>query len=346
MDVKVLKAIGSGLVTFLAIFGNVLVISAVWLVPRMKTVTNYLIINMSVSDVLYIIIAMPPLYIEIFDLHQWVSSSYGQAVYLCKVPNASQYLLITASVLTLACIAADRFFAIILPLRKVFTTKVFHVIVPVIWIIAAGVGAPALYAFKVVYEEGFGFFCVEDWTPSFDTNTASVVYTAVLFSVAYFVPFLSITVMYTIICRRLWTRKILKKRHKKQYQKALESRKKVVKMLITVVVAFTICWLPFQIATFVWHSGINISNTADFICKLLMRVHTCTSPIIYAVFSENYRRGFKMALKCYCYRKKSRSKGMRKQSLRMTLSTRRSYHPKSRDNTADDLLRSDQTKQM
>lgn len=338
MNVKIIKAVASGAITFISIFGNILVILAVWLIPRMKTLTNYLIVNMAISDVIYIVVAMPPLYLEIFELYAWVANSYWHAFYVCKVLHFAQYFLITASVLTLACIAADRFVAIVFPLRKVFTNKVFYFIVVAIWVVAAGVGAPSLHAFKAVYYEGMGYGCSEEWSTDMKTSdTISIIYTAVLFCVAYCVPFVSITIMYSIVCRRVWRRKVIKTRRKKQYRKAIESRKNVVKMLITVVIAFVICWLPLQIATFLWHAGINITHTTDFICKFLMRMHTATSPLIYAIFSENYRRGFQRALKC-CIGQRSDASSVAKFSMRMTHSTRRSSNLKSRDVTPDDNM--------
>lgn len=336
MNTKIIKAVAAGLVTLISIFGNILVIMAVWLIPRMRTITNYFIVNMAVSDLLYVLIAMPPFYIEIFELHEWVSSSYMNALYVCKILHFAQYFLIGASVLTLACLAFDRFVAIVFPLRKLFTNKVFYVTVASIWVIAAGLGAPALYAWKPIYYEGYGYGCGEEWAVDWkESEKISIVYSSLIFAVAYCIPFLSITIMYSIVCRRVWKRKVIKSRHRKQYRKAIESRKKVVKMLITVVIAFVMCWLPLQITTFMWHAGILISATTHFICKFLMRMHTATSPLIYAVFSENYRKGFGLALKCCFGRQSALSRSLSKLSQRMTITTRRSsiFKSGSRDNT-------------
>lgn len=338
MNIKIIKAVASGIITIISIFGNILVITAVCLITRMKTFTNYLIVNMAIADLIYILVAMPPLYVQIFEIHKWLTSSYWNTFYICKIANFAQYLLITASVLTLACIAADRYVAIVFPLRKIITNKVFYVLVTGIWVTALGVGAPALYAWKPVYFEGFGYDCVEEWAKDQKTSDhISMIYTATLFSVAYCIPFVSISTMYTIVCRRVWRRKVIKTRRKKQYRKAIESRKKVVKMLITVVIAFIACWLPLQIATFLWHAGIEISSTTHFICKFLMRMHTAMSPLIYATFSENYRRGFQRTLKC-CLGQRPLTSSIGGFSFRMTQSSRRSSNVKniSRDITPDD----------
>ncbi|EDO33446.1 predicted protein, partial [Nematostella vectensis] len=240
------KAVCTGLVSLVAILGNILVISAVFHVKRMRTVTNYLIVNLAVAELLYILVAMPPFFVEIFSLYNWCMSTYTRGVYFCKIVNFGQYLLVPVSVLTLACIAADRFFAIVVPLKRVLTKRVFYWLVPGIWVVSAGLAAPVLYAYRVV-EWGGHLMCSEEWGEGGIAQHASRIYTSMLFVVAYCVPFAVMATMYTVICRKLWLRKVPGSQSAKKSSKAVESRKKVVKMLITVFVVFVACWLPVQV---------------------------------------------------------------------------------------------------
>ncbi|KAK3733563.1 hypothetical protein QZH41_004254 [Actinostola sp. cb2023] len=297
---KIAKALALALVALVAVAGNCLVIAAVFQNAKIRTVTNYLIVNMAVADLLYIIIALPPFYLDIFDFYEWTFNSQAKRVYFCKVVHFGQYFFVTVSVLTLAATALDRFFAIALPLRKVFTKKAFYVIVSIIWFVGALVAAPVIYAQKIK-KFGDSYYCDEDWGPLFNSTTASRVYTLFLFSVVYCVPFLAMTIMYTIICKKLWQRRIPGEQNRNSCKAMTKSRKKVVKMLIVVVIAFIICWLPVQILSFLWEYEENIKfpPIVNFLCQLLMRAHASMSPCIYAVFSGNYRAGFKKAL-FYC----------------------------------------------
>jgi hypothetical protein len=305
VESKVAKVIASAIVTFLAVFGNCLVITAVVQNHKIRTVTNYLIVNMAVADLFYILVVMPPLYLQIFDYYDWAMGSYARGVYFCKVVHFCQYLFVVVSVLTLTAIAADRFFAIVLPLRRIVTKQAFYVIIPVIWFVASGVAAPVIYAQKIKNHNGL-LSCEEDWSPAFETTQASRVYSAMLFAIAYCVPFLAVTVMYTIICRRLWKRKIPGELNVKLNKAIVESRKKVVKMLIAVLIAFIVCWLPVQVTTFLWEyqPSLSIPPYVYFTCNFLMRAHASITPCIYAVFSENYRVGFKNALTYCCQSEK------------------------------------------
>jgi len=304
MASKITKLVALSVVVLVAILGNCLVMAAVYQNSKIQTVTNYLIVNMAVADVFYTIIAVPPMYFEVFQLYDWCFDSHINRIYFCKVVHFGQYFFMTVSVLTLATIAIDRFFAIALPLRRIFTKQAFYCIVSFIWIIGGAVAAPMFYAKKIKYDAmGQYYYCDEDWSPAFeDTKLASRVYTLLLFSVVYCVPFLAMSVMYTIICKKLWTRKIPGEQSQQTCKTLNESRKKVVKMLIVVLITFIVCWLPVQIQSFIWEyhePTIMFSPVTWFTCTFLMRAHSSLSPCIYAIFSANYRAGFKKAL-CYC----------------------------------------------
>ncbi|XP_020902804.1 RYamide receptor-like isoform X1 [Exaiptasia diaphana] len=304
---KIMKAVAISIVGLVAVVGNCLVMAAVFQSTKLQTVTNYLIVNMAVSDLLYIIIALPPFYFDLFELYEWTFSTHINRVYFCKIVHFGQYSLPTVSVLTLATIAVDRFFAIAIPLRRIFTKKAFYIIATAIWLIGAAVASPMFYAQKIKYDDMSGhYYCDEDWSPAFeDTRLASRIYTLLLFSVVYCVPFMAMTIMYTIICKKLWKRKIPGEQNETNNKTLTESRKKVVKMLIVVLIAFIVCWLPIQIISFVWeYAGVDIPLVVYFICGFLIRTHASLSPCIYAIFSANYRAGFKKAL-CYCCVKKN-----------------------------------------
>lgn len=332
---KIAKIVVVSLFGLIAIVGNCLVIAAVYQNSKIQTVTNYLIVNMAVADLLYIIIVLPPFYFNIFGMYEWCFGTQINSIYFCKVVHFGQYCVVTVSVLTLATIAIDRFFAIALPLRRVFTKQAFYFISSGIWLTGAAVAAPMIYAKKVKYDKMYNYYyCDEDWSPAFnDTDLASRVYTMLLFSVVYCVPFLAMTIMYAIICKKLWTRKIPGEQSQQMSKTLNESRKKVVKMLIVVLITFIVCWLPIQIQSFIWEYTENaqISPVISFTCTFLMRAHSSLSPCIYAIFSGNYRAGFKKALCYFCVNKNKTEFLIRNEtfSRRMT-----SYHVDTRKSNA------------
>ena len=77
----VIQAVLSALVMIGSLFGNTLVICVVMQSVRMRTVTNFLIVNMACADILYTLVAMPPLFVMIFDGYNWAMSRHGLSIF-------------------------------------------------------------------------------------------------------------------------------------------------------------------------------------------------------------------------------------------------------------------------
>jgi len=126
VPIQIIKTLATGLVMIGSLFGNSLVICVVLQSLRMRTVTNYLIVNMACADILYTLVATPPLFVMIFEGYSWAMSNRGLEIFFCQVVNFGQYMLVPVSVLTLAAIAFDRFFAILMPLKRIINKRVFN----------------------------------------------------------------------------------------------------------------------------------------------------------------------------------------------------------------------------
>ena len=303
--IQVFKTAVSALVMIASLFGNTLVVCVVLQSLRMRTVTNFLIVNMACADMLYTIFAMPPFFVMIFEGYNWAMANRGRGIFFCQVVNFAQYMLVPVSVLTLAAIAFDRFFAILMPLKRIINKRVFNWILLVIWLTSVAVATPLLYSLQVVEIDG-DLTCGEDWSPAFDNESAPKIYMLLLFSVVFCLPLCIITVLYAIICRHLWFTKPpgeTEREESKNLIRRRNSRKKVVKMLITVVVVFLTSWLPLQIANFLFLQNVTVSEPLYFTCEFFMRASCALNPAVYAIFSENYRQGFKRVLgRCCCFR--------------------------------------------
>lgn len=94
-------------------------------------------------------------------------------------------------------------------------------------------------------------------------------------------------------------------------EKILMAKKKVTRMLMTIVVAFAVCWLPnflwwllVRASDFagapVWHSGLNMALTA------LTYISSTTNPITYCFMNK----GFRSSVLSYCAKRKRRRNDM------------------------------------
>lgn len=101
-----------------ALFGNGVVCYIVYSSPRMRTVTNYFIVNLAVGDILMSLFCVPFSFFPTLLLQYWPFGSL-----LCHLVNYSQAISVLVSAYTLVAISIDRYIAILWPLRPRITKR-------------------------------------------------------------------------------------------------------------------------------------------------------------------------------------------------------------------------------
>ena len=321
--VKGIKAAAYILVILLSLFGNVMVVRVVHKTRRMRTITNYLIINMALADLLTTVFNMlPTTYWILHGLDVWAVGGWiGEA--LCKLLPFAQSLTISVSVFTLCAIAFDRFFAIIRPLKRVITFRAAKGIISATWLSSVIVSGPQLYVSTTTGEKGLAQ-CKEKWDPPFDKNTAPRDYTIALFAMLYALPLSLIASLYTFIMFKLWRRQAPGQELSSNQENKDKTNKKVLKMLVTVVIVFALSWLPLYVRMFAMFAesaryACGLPYDMDFLTLFLGHANSAVNPYIYVIFNENYRRGFRTALS---RRRRGSSRELSRSTTRRTKSTR------------------------
>lgn len=231
--------------------------------------------------------------------HSWVSDAFfGQIS--CKLFMFAQGCSMACSIFTLTALAFERFFAVAFPMWKVITKRRTRWLIAVIWTASFAYPAPFFYAAKVHLYDGIPF-CVEDWAPVFDPRRSQATFTLVSFVFLYAVPLLIISVLYSIIIAKVWGRDIPGNATLANQRLLNKSKKNVLKMLITVVLAFALCWflmhlnvLLIDFSSVFIPCGIpkGLQNTAFLFGHANSAINCC----IYVIFSQEFRRGFKEIL--------------------------------------------------
>ncbi|KAL4220745.1 hypothetical protein ACF0H5_021139 [Mactra antiquata] len=74
----------------------------------------------------------------------------------------------------------------------------------------------------------------------------------------------------------------------------LNGRKQVIKMLITVIVIFLVCWGPKLIFRLIKYSDYGVYTEAHFNLQIALQclpyIQSCLNPLIYGFMSKNFRR--------------------------------------------------------
>lgn len=298
--VKGVKAVAYITVILLSLFGNVVVIHVVQKNQRMRTITNYLIINMALADLLTTVFNMLPTLYWIFSgLDAWAVGGWlGQT--LCKLLNFAQSVSVTVSVLSLCAIAFDRFFAITWPLKRVITFRAAKCIITSSWLSSITIAGPQLYVLTTTGKQGLAQ-CVENWVPPFNQATAARDYTITLFVLLYALPLAIIAFLYTVIMFKLWRRRTPGQELILNQENMEKTNRKVLKMLVTVVMVFALSWLPLYVRMFVMFAESDrfvcgLPYDMDFLTLFFGHANSAINPFIYVIFNENYRKGFKTVL--------------------------------------------------
>ncbi|XP_019620145.1 PREDICTED: neuropeptide FF receptor 2-like [Branchiostoma belcheri] len=294
------------LIFALCLVGNTLVCFVVIKIPRMRTVTNYFILNLAVSDLLVGIFCMPA------TLADNVVMGWPFGDVMCRLVSFMSTASVVASVFTLLAIAVDRFYAIVLPTKPKITVTAMTKIVIAIWVFAAAVGLPLMIFNRdevIAHNQGgvtyMVHYCMEQWpeSGSWTKRDISNYYSLAIVLICYLAPLSIILVLYMVIGYQVWFKSSPGQRASVEAQNAIMKKKiKVIKMLIVVVILFALFWLPLYTIMLVnafahdqltRHQKHIVYIYAFPIAHWLSYFNSSVNPIIYGYFNPNFRQGFK-----------------------------------------------------
>ena len=273
----------------LALIGNIVVIYIVRTVNHMRSSTNTLIANMAVADLL-MTIDIPYILKFFYVDHKWFGTFMGTV--LCKFFHSAQVGSLIASVFSLVAISLDRSFAILFPMKTVMTKNVVRFAIATVWLGALAFSLPLMVASKIVHFEGTDFKgCRERWV----TMSGST-YILVLIIGGYIIPLIIIAIVCGLAAIRLWSRQLPGHKNLVSNKKAQSSSRRATAMLITVVIVFALSWLPFQALEMLrqFNRPLYVSLPIEFLFTTpwFGYANSAINPILYVIFSENYRQEF------------------------------------------------------
>ncbi|XP_042737735.1 neuropeptide Y receptor type 6-like [Lagopus leucura] len=283
------------LVTTVGLFGNLCLIVIIKRQKEAQNVTNILIANLSLSDVLICIMCIPVTAAYTL-MDYWI---FGEA--MCKISSFIQSISVTVSILSLVLIAIERYQLIVNPRGwKPNTSHAYWGII-FIWVFSLMISIPFLI-FHQLTDEPFkhlsfhsDFYknkvaCIEAW-PSI---TERLIFTTSLLLLQYCFPlgFILICYLKIFVCLRRRHSKIDRMR---ENESRLSENKRINLMLISIVVTFAACWLPLNIfnVVFDWNHEALMScnhNLAFTLCHLVAMISTCINPIFYGFLNKNFQK--------------------------------------------------------
>ncbi|XP_074614702.1 substance-K receptor-like [Acropora palmata] len=288
------------LIVVVSIFGNTIVIYIIKKNRRLHSSTNYFILNLCAANLMIMVLNTSPDILGRIAPHLGFVVGGLAGTILCKLQGFLALCTVNAAILTLAVIAADRFIAIFFPMRRAISSRT------AIWLIAASWVAPALpsslflYVYRLFDFDGT-LYCLEQWSPAIPLYI-NTIYSTVDIILFYALPLVEIIIFYGAIIYKIWMRKIPGQATSVNQQLELKAKKSVLKVLITAVLTFALFWLPTKILTVIALIGdvpcIMRSPLIRFVNLFLACMNCAINPLIYLIFSRDYRNGFKASFHC------------------------------------------------
>ncbi|XP_015108325.1 RYamide receptor [Diachasma alloeum] len=286
-----------GLIFVVALLGNALVCYVVWSSPRMKTVTNYFIVNLAFGDILMAVFCVPTSFVSTLILQYW---PFGPE--MCPGVNYSQAVSVLVSAYTLVTISIDRYVAIMWPLKPRMSRRQAKLLIMAVWLLALTVSSPIAVVSQLLqpndkYKMCDQFICQEYWPSAHQRYYYSIA----LLVLQYLVPLVVLMFTYSSIAIRVWGKRPPGEAENTRDQRMARSKRKMIKMMMTVVIAFTVCWLPFNVLTLILDNNESIHSWKGLpfawtALHWLSMSHSCYNPVIYCWMNGRFRTGFITAL--------------------------------------------------
>ncbi|XP_018330167.1 tachykinin-like peptides receptor 99D isoform X2 [Agrilus planipennis] len=281
--------------------GNLIVIWIVLAHKRMRTVTNYFLLNLSVADTMVSTLNVTFNYIYMLNSHWPFGNIY------CKIAQFIAVLSICASVFSLMAISVDRYMAIMTPLKPRMGRMATVLVAISTWVLGILISSPQLI-FYTTYEETFSdgekrIVCYGEW-PDGDTINSfhEYIYNVFFTVITYVIPIASMTFTYARIGIELWGSQSIGESTQRQIEN-IKSKRRVVKMMVVVVIIFAVCWLPFHLYFIVtsYHPEITSSpyiQETYLVIYWLAMSNSMYNPIIYCWMNARFRAGFVQFFSC------------------------------------------------
>ncbi|KAL0164706.1 hypothetical protein M9458_040459 [Cirrhinus mrigala] len=290
------------IICFVGFIGNALVIVTYALYKRTKSMTDVYLLNVAIADILFVVALPLIIYSEQYG---WSMGNMS-----CKLLRGIYSMNLYSGMLLLACISGDRYLAIVQARRsfrlRSSTLLYSHLVCGVVWLSALLLSLPT-FVFYERYLPGPFETSDSNFTDSedgpyvcffkFESNeTARMMKTAVpsaQVGLGFFLPLLIMGFCYSSVIVTLL--------QAKNFQ-----RHKAVRVVLTVVLVFVVCHMPYNITLLLY--TVNMFQEQEcsheesvaltmIITRSLAYLHACLNPLLYAFIGVNFRNHFRKILR-------------------------------------------------
>ena len=283
------------LLNAISLVGNVLVCLAVYRNPRLRTTTNIYIIALAVSDLLSATIVMPLAASALIE-GQW---TLGEIT--CKFQAFFTLFAVYVCPSTMGLMALNRYVRIVKFNRYniIFTPTRSKLFVAFVWLfVAIYVLAPKLAGWT---EYGFiPAYAVCTVIPL--TEAMKIAHYSIAVFLYLVLPLAVASVCYYKIYKVIRSHNVSfsQRARREKSVKIMIKEIKITKSLFAVVLAFSLCWIPFWIIAVMQRFSLPalMPRNVQLFCTFLLFSSNAINPFIYAGMNGSFRREFRKMFGC------------------------------------------------
>ena len=309
------------LIILVSIIGNFSVLQAIYRNSQLRTIPNYFIAALALSDILLPLVTSPQT-IAVIAVGRWPFNHN-----VCQAQGYFVIVFACTSLLILTLTAINRFYRIVRTkhYRRIFTKGKTVTMIGLCFILACLEPIPYFsFEKRYVFQPG-KMFC-------FQTTEITVPNLLVYLYVG--VPV--VTLSYFCVFKKL-------RLHRQTVQNNIQSASlstmatqrdiKITKILFITVIAFLACWTPILIIDFVdtFQGDVAFPREIYVLYLYLGNLSGAINPVIYGVLNKNFREEYIKLFSC-AKRRRRRIKSIQEVSERRStvLFTRSNKHPRGR----------------
>ncbi|XP_036596644.1 probable G-protein coupled receptor 83, partial [Trichosurus vulpecula] len=131
----------------------------------------------------------------------------------------------------------------------------------------------------------------------------------ITFVFMYILPLVAILISYSLMAKKLWLRNSIQDTASEQTINHQEKKKMTLKMLIMVVVIFSICWLPLHFYEVLLSCKVIYTHEAIYYAfHWFAMSSSCYNPFIYYWLNKSFRDELKLVLRSWWRRVLNRNR--------------------------------------
>lgn len=278
--------------------GNLLVMYIVCSTRSMHSTTNFLLVNLAISD--FLTLLLWPFHWQIWWRQRPLTGEIGN--FLCKTFTGLSILdiLYVVSSFTLTALAIERYHAIMKPFRTGLRLSVENIklVIGVIWLSSILACLPDFILREL---DSNLLQCVGPWT--IDMNFESRVYVICNLVVTVYLPFLILVFCYSSLVKGLCFTNTVCSELTQQNQ-GEDEKKHLLITFVSVTAGFFVCFIPLgshfmYLACKERNTEYDSNEVAYHILWFLLMATSAMNPILYAFRSTNFRNGFRSIIFYY-----------------------------------------------